>query len=1063
MRGDCIFLNKNYMLRLLFKTLLMTPLLMALILNLPAQPSPQIKGTVLDEKGAPVEGVSVIVQHGTKDVGSAITGKDGVFTFSKLQPATTYNFYFSHVNYGSYVEKGVVVKNGVTTLLVRLTAKSANLSEVVVQVGYGSARKHDLTGSITSVPTNNLVNLPATRIDQMLQGRAAGVYVKSTNGAPGSPTTIRIRGTRSISATNEPIYVIDGIVDPSGAVLSSLNPDDIEGIDVLKDASTTAIYGSRASNGVVLITTKKGKAGEDVIHFSTNQGISQLGRTLNMMNAREFAGFENEARASVLNNNAPPLYKNIDSIVKTVGGDKGNNWIDDVTRNAPFSSYDMSISGGEGGDHGYSYYLSGNYLNQQGIILNTSFQRYQGRLNFTKKLSSKADFGVTLNVTHSNTSAASINFGANSSWLSSYVFLPPTMPVHKPDGTYATFNPDWYLGGGNIDNPVAILEKETNVTPANNVLGNFYLQYELLPGLKLKSTLGVNFIHQRNSWYVPSDMPTKILNNQMTGNTSSKQTNTSSLINENTISYSKNIGPHHLDLLAGESYQTNKVDELSGSGSGITNDITQWNNLGLIDQALRGIGSSYQENTILSYLGRINYDYKKRYYLTFTARRDGASNFAADKKWGFFPSGAVKWRVSNESFFNDAEIRNTISDMSFRVSYGLSGNQGIGNYASLPSLSSNSSAYLFGTGQTPVLGYTQGNIANDNLTWETTAQLDAGLDLEFFNGRVNFTADYYRMNSKNLLVTVQIPTQTGYGSRLVNLGKSLTDGFDFAVNGDIIRNRNFKWSASINISTNHQKVTDIGPLTKVLLDGGIGYGITSSYMEKGVPLGANYGLVYAGVWKDQAEITNEQALPSGKRNYVSASNQYLPGHPRYIDPNHDGVLNVNDYHYLAPANPTVFGGFGSTLTYKRVTLDLFFQFNAGNKMYNAMEFFAGTGTYLTNQFKYVLNHWSPTNPNSNVPAVESRDNIASTRLLHDASLLRMKSVMLSYSFKDLVAKKVFKDMQLFVSGANLFLLTKYNGFDPEVNSGGQSSTIIAVDNGNYPNSRTITFGLSFSL
>ncbi|MBS1662825.1 MAG: TonB-dependent receptor [Bacteroidetes bacterium] len=1049
------------MLRSLIKTLLIAPLLMAVYFNSLAQQSTGIKGTVLDGQGDPVEGVTIIARQGTKEVGSAVTGKDGGFTLTRLQPAATYDLHFTHVNYASYVEKGVVVKEGLTTLLIRLTPKESNLNEVVVQVGYGSSRKHDLTGSVTSVPTNNLVNLPATRIDQMLQGRAAGVYVKSTNGAPGSPTTIRIRGTRSINATNEPIYVIDGIVDPSGAVLSSLNPEDIEGIDVLKDASTTAIYGSRASNGVVLITTKKGKAGKDVVHFSTNQGFSQLARTLDMMNAREFVNFENEARGSVLNNYAPPLYKNVDSILQTVGGDKGNNWIDDVTRNAPFSSYDVSISGGEGGDHGYSYYLSGNYLNQQGIILNTDFKRYQGRLNFTKKISAKADFGVTLNVTHSNTNAASINFGSNSNWLSSFVFLPPTMPVRKPDGTYATFNPDWYLGGGNIDNPVAILDKETNVTPANNVLGNFYIQYEVAPGLKLKSTLGINFINSRNSWYVPSDMPTKILNNQMTGNTSSTQNNTSSLINENTVTYSKNFGVHHLELLAGESYQTKKVDGLSGSGSGITNDITQWNNLGVIDQALRGISSDYNENTIISYLGRVNYDYQKRYYLTFTARRDGASNFAADKKWGFFPSGAFKWRVSNESFFKDSKVNNILSDMSFRVSYGLSGNQGIGNYASLASLTANSSAYLFG--QTPVLGYTQGNIANNDLTWETTAQLDAGLDFELFNGRLNFTADYYRMNSKNLLVTVQIPSQTGYGSRLVNLGKSLTDGFDFSLSGDVIRSRNFKWNVIVNVSTNHQKVTDIGPLTKVLLDPGIGYGVTSSYMEKGVPLGANYGLDYAGVWKSQAEITAEQALPAGKRNFVSASNQYLPGHPKYVDPNHDGVLNVNDYHYLAPANPTVFGGFGSTLTYKRVTLDFFFQFNMGNKMYNAMEFFAGTGTYLTNQFRYILNRWTPTNPNSNIPAVESRDNIASTRLLHDASLLRLKSLMLSYNLKGLLPKKVFKDMQVFVSGTNLFLLTKYNGFDPEVNSGGQSSTVIAVDNGNYPNSRTVTCGLNFSL
>lgn len=1032
-------------------------LLLLLVLAKPglAQQQASIKGVVVDTAGRQLEGVTVTVQlRENQPVKTTITDKQGLFQVNGLQNNATYRLNFRLVGYRPYSEELLTNQGSTSSIYIKLKPQETMLDEVVL-IGYGTSKRKDLTGSVSTISTEKLADLPATRIDQMLQGRAAGVYVKSTNGAPGSPTTIRVRGSRSISATNEPIYVIDGIVDPSGTNLNSINPADIESIDILKDASTTAIYGSRAANGVVLVTTKKGKVGRNDFRFSTNQGVSQLAKRPEMMNAREFAEFINEAR---IFGKQPALYPNVDSVINIVG-EEGTNWIDAVTRDAPFSSYDLSASGGAGGDHGYTYYLSGNVLNQQGIIENTDFKRYQGRLNFTKNLSSKVNLGVNLNISRENKKLSSMNLGSNTGWSSSYVFLAPTIPIYKADGSYETFNPIWYTGG-HIDNPVAIVNKITNKQLANNVIGNFYLQYEPIPGLKLRSSLGINFINQRADYYSPSDMPSKIYNKVMYGSASSDIYNTSSLINENTANYTKSFGEHHFDFLLGTSYQTRDIDRLYASGSRLTNDITQYNKLGITEQENRGIASNLDENTIVSFLGRINYDYKNRYYFTFTGRRDGASNFAAGKKWGFFPSGAVKWRISNESFFEHAEIRSAISDLSLRVSYGLSGNQGIANYQSLASLSANSNAYIFGG--TQALGYTQGNIGNDGLTWETTSQLDAGLDVEFLNGRASFTADYYRMVSKDLLLTVQIPSQTGYGSRIVNLGKSLNEGFDFSLSGDVVRNRNFTWNALINLSTNRQEVTDIGPLSRVSLDAGIGYGVLTSYLEKGVPIGANYGVEYAGTWKSQEEIDAELSKPAGERTLVSTANLYRPGGPRYVDYNQDGALNAMDYHYLAPANPKLFGGFGSTFTYKRAMLDFFFQFSQGHKMFNAMEFFAGMGSSLTNQYKYMVDRWSPNNPTSDIPAVESRDNIPGDRLLHDASILRLKSAQLSYNLKGLLLKRLVKDMKVFVSGTNLFLLTKYNGFDPEVNSGGSSSTIIATDNGNYPNSRTITLGLNMT-
>ncbi len=1019
------------------------------VYNIGLQQTGRVSGNVTNSNGNPISGATISVPALGISTSSNSAGR-----YSLELPSGEHTLKVSFISFASQERKVTVSPGSTQEVNISLLENSDDIDEVVV-VGYGTSKKTDVTGSTSTISTKQFENAPATRIDQLLQGQASGVDVKSTNGAPGAPTTIRIRGSRSITATNEPIYVIDGIVDPSGTSLNSINPSDIESINILKDASTTAIYGSRASNGVILVTTKKGVAGRDIVRISTNQGFSQLPRKLDLMNAREFAEFINEA---LVFGNKPPLYPNIDSLINKIGD--GTDWIDAVTETAPFSSYDASASGGAGGDRGYTYFISANLLDQNGIIKNTGFKRYQGRINLTKKFGSRINMGVSTNISREQHKISSLNFGTNTGWSSSFIFLPPTMPIYKEDGSYETYNPIWYTGG-HINNPVAVLDKVKNERAINNILTNAYLEFELLKDLKLKSTLGINFINQRGNYYSPTDMPQNVFNNTLFGSANSDIYNTLGLINENTLNFKRSFGEHTLDLLAGTSYQTKRVDRLYGAGSNLTNDITQYNNLGLTELQFRGLASGLDENTIISFLGRANYNYGGRYYLTLTGRADGASNFAMGKKWGIFPSGAAKWRISEESFFKESEIKEIISELAVRASYGISGNQGIANYQSLASLPSNPNSYIFGGQQT--LGYTQGNLANKDLSWETTAQFDAGLDMHFFNGRINFTADYYDMKSRDLLLTVQLPSQTGYTSRLINLGRSQTKGFDFSLSGEVLHKGDFSWQANLNVSTNSQQVTDIGPLSKVFLDAGIGYGVTTSYLQKGYPIGGNFGLEYVGTWKNQQEIDAELAKPIEEREFVSHNSHYLPGGQKYRDYSPDGQININDYHYLGQANPKVFGGIGSSFNYKRLSMDVFFQFSQGAKMYNAMEFFNGSGSSLTNQFHYFVNRWSPENPTSEIPKVESRDNIASTRLLQDASFIRFKSAQIRYSLGGLILPHIIKDMDVFASGTNLFLWTKYRGFDPEVNSSGGSSTIIANDNGNYPNGRVITFGVNLTL
>ncbi|MFC3197139.1 TonB-dependent receptor [Parapedobacter deserti] len=999
-----------------------------------------VSGRVTDGNGKPLAGASVTVKGSLTIIA---TDANGQFTITADRGDL---LVFSSVGYAK-VEQPVGSSNVIN---VQLAAQETDLEEVVV-IGYGAVAKKDLTGAVSTISGESLQQIPVQRVDQMLQGRAAGVDVKSVNGAPGSGTTIRIRGSRSINASNEPLYVIDGVVDAGD--LNTINPADIASIDILKDASAAAIYGSRASNGVIIITTKQGTPGKDKVTAAASYGVSHIPSHPKMLNAEQYIGFINEAYIEM---GQPELYPNPDSILRVVGSE-GTPWIESVFQTGHFANYDLAVSGG---NESLTYRLSGNITDQKGTAIRSSFDRYQVRLNMTKHLNESLRFGVNANYSHYvREPGSNINFGSNEGWSYSHMFLPPTMPMHKGDGTFESYNPSRYVGGGHVNTSVATASLTDAYTKYNDLLATIYGEYDIIAGLTFRSTLGTTVSHSRYNFYRPSYMPLSVVNGQEFGDALSDIYLRSYLLNENTLTFKRAFGEHSLNAVGGFTYQRRNSERLYVRGGGLTNDIIRWNDFASVPQDQRNTISNYNDNTQSSFVARLAYDYGKKYYLTLTGRYDGASNFALRHKWAFFPSAAFKWRIIEEEFMKQLK-GNTLSDLALRLSYGTSGNQGIANYQSLATLSSDPHSYVFGG--VPRLGYTQGRLENRDLRWEKSRQLNIGADASFLNGRIQLSTNYYQTETRDLLLTVQIPRQTGYANRLVNLGKTNSRGFEFEVRGDVIKRPDFTWNAVVNLSTNQQEVTDIGPLVRVLLDDN-GYGAQTNFLEIGVPIGAAYGVKYEGTWKNQAEIDAELAKPAGERTLVSNSNFYRPGKPRYADTNGDGVLNIDDYHYLGTPHPKRFGGFGSTFSYKAVALDFFFNFAHGHSMFNNMEFFAGTGTYLTNQMSYMADRWSPDNPYSDIPGVNSRDHVPSTRLLQDASFLRLSQLNLSVDLANYVFKQTGKQLVVYVGGRNLLLFTKYRGYDPEVNSSGTSSTVRAKDDGAYPNSRIYNIGINLTL
>lgn len=951
-------------------------------------------------------GVNVVYKGTTT---GTTTDQDGRYRLSV--PNATGTLVFSYIG---YVTQESSIGNQ-TSINAKLVADTKALSEVVV-VGYGTQRKKDVTGSITSVTADEIKNQPASNVETLLQGRAAGVQITQSSGAPGGGLNVRIRGGSSINAGNEPLYVIDGIPvynndkDPSGTsygtftstnALASLNPDDIESIQILKDASATAIYGSRGNNGVIIITTKRGKNGRTNVSYNAYYGTQQAVRKLDLMNGTQHAEFLNDwAEATKITK----PFANPASI------GAGTDWQDQIFKAAPIQNHQLSVSGGNGN---INYFVSGNYFDQQGIVINSGMKRYSLRANLDGKITDKLKFSQSLTynrtVTNSlplaNAGDGNIRSAAERAWVTS-----PTIPVFDASGQYVN---TWY-GASKAENPIAALESTYSQVSGDNLLGNVSLDYQIIEGLTFKTLLGVNLLNRSLDEYFPG--ATTYLGGLFNGLGVLSNKRVTNILNENTLRFSRVIdGKHNIEVLGGFTWQREKDLETATQSSNFPNDRLGINGIG----GATGVPVVTANNTewsLASYLGRINYQFNDKYLLTASFRADGSSRFGSGNQWGYFPSFAVGYRISEEPFLKSIKI---IDDLKIRAGYGLTGNQEIGSYQSMARLVTNA-MYIFDNRLSS--GSRQSSLANSELRWEKAAQYDIGLDVAILNNRLKFVIDYYQKTTQDLLFTINLPSNSGYSTALFNTGSVENKGIELSLDAAVI-DKAFKWNAALNYARNRNKITSLGRNA-------------STTLFVGYPPGVIQGYIYEGVFHNQAEI-DAQTVQRG----------VVPGDARYQDVNGDGVLNANDRVILGNPLPKYIFGFTNNLSYKGFNLSVFTQGSIGGEG-NRLAALFNPADVSSNKSIDLVNRWTPSNPNSNIPRAGFTNWLApSTFTLQDLTYVKIRNIQLGYTFPTKVLP-FFSSANVYLSGQNLFTFTNnYSGYDPD---GGM----------NYPTSRTVILGVN---
>lgn len=987
-----------------------------------------VTGTVTDEGGAVLPGVNVLVkgtQRGTT------TDQKGNYLLTIEDPSATLVFSFV-----GYEPQEVTVGNR-SSIDISLRTDTKALSEVIV-VGYGTVKKSDLTGSVAKVGEDNIKATPIVALDRAMQGRAAGVLVTTNSARPGGGATIRIRGTGSVNAGNEPLYVIDGF--PTGD-LNSINPNDIESMEILKDASATAIYGSRGSNGVVIVTTKRGKAGQSTVDVETYYGIQNVRREIPLLNAREYAEFINEAR---VNGGGAPYFdgSGADRPLPSALGE-GTNWQKEVLRSAPIQNYQITMSGGETKTR---YAISGNIYNQDGIILNSYFKRYTLRTNIDREISSWLNVGLSMQGAHTRSNSARTESGGGPSTgvTNAAVNFAPVNPVLNAQGNYfRDFGP---LNGNIVDNPVGIAREITDLSYANRVLTNFFADVKILPGLTFRTTWGADLISNKYNFYVTRQIG---LGANTNGRASVSAAQNISWLNENTLTYNHAFNQKHsFTALLGYTSQTYEREFFTANAINFNDDFAQFNNL-QAGATLQSPGSRASNWALVSLLARVNYNFDDRFLFTLTARRDGSSRFGPTRKYGFFPSGALAWRIINEKFMKDQSV---VSDLKLRASYGLSGNQEIGDYQFLSSIGVVS--YAFGV-PNPTLrsGSVPNGISNLDLSWETSSQLDLGVDVSFLSNRLSVSADYYIKTTSDLLFNVNVPLSTGYSSSLQNIGKVENRGFEFSLKSVNLPSSAFQWSTDLNFAFNRNEVLALDGRPAFLTGEGAGHLNVFNPIELkvGEPLGNFYGRKVEGIFQNEGEIAN------------SAQKTAKPGDFRYADLNGDGIINDNDRTVIGNGYPTFFGGINNTFSYKGIDLTVFFQGSFGNEILNYGRFDLFNLNGNNNQSKEVLNRWTPGNPSQSIPRATTAggQRILSDFHVEDGSYVRLKNITLGYNLPSTILKRIHtRSAKVYVSAQNYLTFTKYSGYDPEVSVYGTSSINQGMDYGGYPAAKTLLIGLN---
>lgn len=1005
-----------------------------------------ITGKVTSETGDPLAGVSVLVKGTSR---GTTTNSNGVFSIS-ADPGETLEFSIIGYKLNS-IKIGESSNNNIT---VQLVTEISGLNEIVV-VGYGTQKRTLITGAVSSINSKTLNEVPVISISQALQGRIAGLTV-TNNGSPGTEPIVRIRGISSISYASDPLYVVDGF--PTGN-LATIDTRDIESVDVLKDASAAAIYGSRATNGVIMITTKKGRRDSKMrVTFDSYFGTQKVTERLSLLDAEGFKKYALAYRGDqVPRLTAPDINQPVYPGAAQTYGQTNTNWQDAYFRTGAMTQQNIGLSGGNGISR---FYASAGYMNQQGIAPSVAFRRYNFRINSDHVISKVFTFGENLYVA-SGDQTYDNNETGNRTNLVNVIRMMPHIPVYDPTSMGGYRGVDATKDGGDPTNPVEDASlKNPGSRKTAKILGTAYIEINFTSWLKFRSTFGVDYANELNYRFAPifndngaiagsSATQATIINNRSLSTV---------LLYTNQFSFDKTFGNHHINAIAVYEQQGQKTQQENQSGNQASNDLRTLNNATNVSaQTLVG------ENTLISYLGRVNYDLSGKYLLSVAVRRDGLSVWAPGKKWATFPSGSIGWRIDQENFMKDNK---NISELKLRVGYGVTGLNGLvlGNTPWLVSVNSNSAYYPFNNSITAGPASSIQRLGNQDLEWEKTNQLNIGMDLGLFNNKVTLSAEYYQRKTDNLILSVPLPPSFGFLTSTVsqNVGSMKNNGFEVQL-GYNNRNGAFKWNANANLSFVTNEVTRLSEGVKNIEAGGdqdFGtYNITNTAV--GHPIQAFYGWVVEGIFQDTSEISKHAAQTAGT----------APGDLKFQDNTKEGKIGLKDRVFLGSHIPKVTYAFNLDASYKNFDLSLFFQGVQGNKIYNATRVITEGMVRFFNAGTQVLNAWTPTNKNTNIPRAVSSDPNQnarpSTRFLENGSYLRLKNVMLGYSIPEKtlqsLTKGVVKNFRIYVSAQNILTFTKYTGYDPEVgNRTPWSSLTNGIDYAVYPQPKAFQVGLQAS-
>jgi len=1023
----------------------------------------KVSGTVTDDTNSPVWGASVVVKGKTTSTATDAKGNFSliankgdilVFKFMGMDPK----------------------EKKIETAILNVEMKPSDFAiNEVVAIGYGSVRKSDLTGSVGSIKSEDIMRSSPVSLDQGLQGRLAGVFVQQMDGAPGGGMSIQIRGANSFSGGTEPLYVIDDIPYEANSSpnssdgdmsktnpLSMINPGDIESVEVLKDASSTAIYGSRGANGVVLIKTKQGRAGETKIELNVNKGWSFATNTIDVLPGEAYAKLFNEARinADRFDSNAGFLAGNNMKYFDVFGTKSGMNmpeyyrnnssdWQNMIFQNGDLTDVTLSLSGGT---EKTTYMVSGNIIDQKGILTSSAYKRGSLRINLQGQINSRISFGVSSNLSYADNRFVKTgsDVGQAGGVVRSALRYPSVYTAMTPAGDIAD---EWY----DASNPLAYVLSQKNMVEGYKSTVSGYLEGKLTQDLKLRIRVGTDLDLQRREQYLPAGT-----RESKNGKAYYSDNLRSNIVNENLLTYSKIFDKiHNLNIVIAETQEIGNGKNRSNQVTGFINDYLQDNAMQTASE-MPVIYNGRSMNTLASALGRINYSLLNRYLLTASYRADGSSKFAKNNKWAYFPSAAVAWKASEEKFLKDL---NVFSNLKLRLSYGETGNQGISSYGSLTSMSA--VKYPFEELIQVGTAIQSNGLGNDNLTWETTRQYNVGADFGFFNNILNLTVDLYRKNTSNLLQQQELPLSLGYNRRWMNMGSLRNDGLEITLGAYPVKNELFTWKSDFNISFNRNKITSLGkdiPSQTVLK---VATDVEPFRLVVGRPLGDIYAYKTLGVYQNLEQVKADGLYVNdpATQNFMVGEYRYMNASNLTADPAKDFILNSDDIGVVGNTNPDYIFGFSNSFTYNNFDLSFFVQGVIGNDIVNTTSWsmlsnIGGSSSNIT--WEAYHNLWRGEGTSNLYPkAVESKKRLVlfSDRYVEDGSYIRLKSVNLGYNF-NVARTSFFQKLRVSVIASNLLTLTKYSGFDPEVNAFNADPARRGVDMGNYPLSRTVSVNLT---